>query len=207
MLPARASVTPCMPAPRRPRFRINRKHPIYEADQSSARPTATAMRRDLLQSLTLTLLQAGRVWRRAADEVVTAYGLTEATALPLLLIGRLGGDLRQTALADALGVEGPSLVRLLDQLCEAGLVTRREDPTDRRAKVLHLTAEGQACAAAIEARFDALREAVFAHVGDDDLRAALRVLRTLQAHAPQAASLCEPGAGADRPRPALEGRA
>lgn len=164
------------------------------------------MRRDLLQSLTLTLLQAGRVWRRAADEVVTAYGLTEATALPLLLIGRLGGDLRQTTLADALGVEGPSLVRLLDQLCEAGLVTRREDPTDRRAKVLHLTAEGRARAKAIEARFDALREAVFAPVGDDDLRAALNVLRALQAEGPRGASLsCGPDA--PMPRPATGGRA
>ena len=166
------------------------------------------MRRDLLQSLTLTLLQAGRVWRRAADEVVTAYGLTEATALPLLLIGRLGGDLRQTTLADALGVEGPSLVRLLDQLCEAGLVTRREDPTDRRAKVLHLTEEGRARAAAIEARFDTLREAVFTHVGDDDLRAAVKVLRALQAEGPRGASLAS-GSGdvAPTPRPATGGRA
>lgn len=162
------------------------------------------MRRDLLQSLTLTLLQAGRVWRRAADEVVTAYGLTEATALPLLLIGRLGGDLRQTALAEALGVEGPSLVRLLDQLCEAGLVTRREDPTDRRAKVLHLTNEGRARAAAIEARFDALREAVFTNVGDDDLRAALTVLRTLQADGPKGASLCPRDGGAGLPARATE---
>jgi MarR family transcriptional regulator for hemolysin len=169
------------------------------------------MRRDLLQSLTLTLLQAGRVWRRAADEVVTAYDLTEATALPLLLIGRLGGDLRQTTLADALGVEGPSLVRLLDQLCEAGLVTRREDPTDRRAKVLHLTAEGRARAAAIEARFDTLREAVFTHVGDDDLRAALKVLHALQAEGPKGASkggtglACGPD-DAPLPRPVTGGR-
>ena len=119
--------------------------------------------------------------------------LTEATALPLLLIGRLGGDLRQTALADALGVEGPSLVRLLDQLGEAGLVTRREDPTDRRAKVLALTPEGQARAAAIEARFESLREAVFGDLGDDDLRAALRVLRALQAQGPK--GTCPPAAG------------
>lgn len=154
------------------------------------------MRRDLLQALTLTLLQSGRVWRRAADEVVTAYGLTEATALPLLLIGRLGGDLRQTALAEALGVEGPSLVRLLDQLGEAGLVTRREDPTDRRAKVLALTPEGQARSAAIEARFDGLREAVFGAIGDDDLRAALRVLRALQAQGPKGAGLCPSDASA-----------
>ncbi|GJD47415.1 Transcriptional regulator SlyA [Methylobacterium crusticola] len=139
------------------------------------------MRRDLLQSLTLTLLRAGRNWRRAADDVVTAYGLTEATALPLLMIGRLGGDLRQTALADALGIEGPTLVRVLDRLCGAALVTRATDPADRRAKVLRLTPAGQARASAIEARFDALRGATFAGLDDGDLRAALRVLDAVQA--------------------------
>ncbi|MGY2051071.1 MarR family winged helix-turn-helix transcriptional regulator [Methylobacterium sp. JK268] len=148
------------------------------------------MRRMLLQSLTLGLLRASRAWRRAADEVVTAFGLTEATALPLLLIGRLG-EPRQTALAEALGIEGPTLVRLLDQVEEAGLAARREDPTDRRAKVLSLTAEGRARVAAIEAEFDRLRGRIFAQVPDEDLRATLRVLSALRE-----------GAG-DHPVPAL----
>ncbi|MFE1598052.1 MarR family winged helix-turn-helix transcriptional regulator [Methylobacterium sp. ID0610] len=138
------------------------------------------MRRTLLQNLTLGLLRAGRSWRRAADAVVTAYGLTEATALPLLLIGRLGGDPRQSALAEALGIEGPTLVRLLDQVEEAGLVTRQEDPTDRRAKVLRLTEAGRARVGAIEAEFDRLRARLFADVPDEDLHAALRVLRALR---------------------------
>jgi MarR family transcriptional regulator, transcriptional regulator for hemolysin len=138
------------------------------------------MRPKLLRTLTLGLVRAGRTWRRAADEVVTAYGLTEATALPLLLVSRLGGDLRQTALAEALGVEGPTLVRLLDQVEEAGLVTRQEDPTDRRAKVLRLTKAGRARVGAIEAEFDRLRERIFADVPDADLEATLRVLQALR---------------------------
>ncbi|ACA19192.1 transcriptional regulator, MarR family [Methylobacterium sp. 4-46] len=138
------------------------------------------MRRMLLQTLTLGLVRAGRAWRRAADEVVTAFGLTEATALPLLMVGRLGGEPRQSALAEALGVEGPTLVRLLDQVEEAGLVTRREDPTDRRAKVISLTEEGRARVGAIEAEFDRLRGRLFAEVPDEDLRATLRVLSALR---------------------------
>ena len=70
--------------------------------------------------------------------------------MPVLTIARAGNGMRQGVLAEELGVEGPSLVRILDQLCLGGLVERRDDPTDKRAKTLHLTAEGQALAAVIE---------------------------------------------------------
>ncbi|KAB1078214.1 MarR family winged helix-turn-helix transcriptional regulator [Methylobacterium soli] len=137
-------------------------------------------RRQLRQSYTLALLQAGRLWRRAADTVVERHGLSDATALPLLLIGRLAGEPRQSTLAEAVGVEGPTLVRLLDQLCAAGLVNRREDPTDRRAKVLTLTPAGEAAVATIEAELTQLRETVFAGVSAADLEASLRVFQALQ---------------------------
>jgi len=136
--------------------------------------------RRLRQDYTQALLLAGRHWRRAADAVVKAYGLSDATAYPLILIGRLEGEPRQHAIADAMGVEGPTLVRLLDQLCAAGLVLRREDPNDRRAKALSLTASGQAVVAKIEAELSALRETVFANVSAKDLRASLRVFEALQ---------------------------
>lgn len=138
------------------------------------------MRPALLQCFTSTLIHAGRTWRRAADDVVSAHGLSEATALPLLFISRLGGEPRQNALAEAIGIEGPSLVRVLDQLCGALLVERHEDPRDRRAKVLRLTERGAAIVAAIEADFAALRERVFAGVSDEDVQASLRVFRALQ---------------------------
>ena len=104
------------------------------------------MRKDLgqlRQAYTHALLLAGRQWRRAADAEVERHGISDATALPLVLIGRMAGEPRQNALAEAVGIEGPSLVRLLDQLEKAGLVVRKEDPTDRRAKVLSLTPAGR----------------------------------------------------------------
>lgn len=134
----------------------------------------------LRQAYTHTLLLAGRQYRRAANAVVEAYGLSDATALPLLLIGRHDGEPRQNALAEAVGIEGPSLVRLLDQLGAAGLVVRKEDPTDRRAKVLSLTPAGRAVVTKMEADLVGLREAVFAQVSTADLEASLRVFRALQ---------------------------
>jgi MarR family transcriptional regulator, transcriptional regulator for hemolysin len=131
---------------------------------------------------THSLLLTGRQWRRAANAVMEAHGLSDASAVPLIMIGRLAGDPRQTALAEAVGIEGPSLVRLLDQLCEAGLALRREDPTDRRAKVLRLTPAGIAVVARMEADLAALRAEIFADVSTADLAASLRVFEALRAY-------------------------
>ncbi len=69
-------------------------------------------------------------------------GLTAAKWRPLYILGRLGDGVRQKDLAHALSIEGPSLVRLLDDLETHGLIARRPDSVDRRAKTIHLTAEG-----------------------------------------------------------------
>ncbi|WP_234681414.1 MarR family winged helix-turn-helix transcriptional regulator [Bradyrhizobium monzae] len=85
-----------------------------------------------------------RIWRRESDQALSDHGLSYATAIPLLVLSRQGENVRQGVLADELGIEGPSLVRLIDLLQAEGLVERREDPTDRRAKTLHLTKAGEA---------------------------------------------------------------
>src|SRR5260370_6314463 len=91
----------------------------------------------------LLITRIGRLWRREADQALAAHGLSEATAIPLVVLLRRGKCVRQCVLADEVGIEGPSLVRLIDLLQAEGLVERREDPTDRRAKMLHLTALGE----------------------------------------------------------------
>ena len=68
--------------------------------------------------------------------------------------------MRQGTLAEYVGIEGPSLVRLLDQLCAAGLARRDEDPHDRRAKTISLTAAGRAVTAKMEEDLRTLRAQV-----------------------------------------------
>ncbi len=131
-------------------------------------------------SFALLLQHLARAWRREVDAALTPLGLSEAPGTALLTLFRLGGGIRQGMLAERMGIEGPSLVPLLDQLCVAGLVTRREDSNDRRAKVLHLTEPGEAMAARLEAAIAAVRDRLLAHVSDADLDAALRVFRTLE---------------------------
>lgn len=104
----------------------------------SSRPSPFAVT-DFGFGLTL----AARRWRRTIDEALARYDLSDASWRPLLHLDRLGEGARQQDLAHALGIEGPSLVRLLDRLAAAELIERREDPTDRRAKTLHFTARGR----------------------------------------------------------------
>lgn len=84
-----------------------------------------------------------RHWRQEVNDAVKVLDLTEATWRPLLHLHHLGDAVRQKDLARSLGLDGSSLVRLLDMLEERGLV-RRTDGADRRCKLLTLTAEGRA---------------------------------------------------------------
>ena len=131
---------------------------------------------DLLrQSVSSALVIAARQWRRTSQGVIAAYNVSEACATPLLIAARLDAPVRQVALAELTGIEGPSLVRLLDQLCAANLVRRDEDPDDRRAKIISLTDEGRLVTAKIEKELIGLRAGVLNDVSREDLEANLRV--------------------------------
>ena len=134
-----------------------------------------------LMQLTATLTHASRAYKAMADKVASQYSLSQATALPVLILGRLGQDgVRPGVLADALGLEASSLVRVIDLLIENGLVQRHEDPQDRRAKLLQLTADGQTRAAQMEAALIPFRRNLFAEFEQADIDACLRVLTNLQ---------------------------
>jgi len=135
----------------------------------------------LRRSVSSTLVVAARKWRRTSHGVLAAFNVSEACAAPLLTAGRLGEAVRQVTLADQVGIEGPSLVRLLDQLCTAGLMRRDEDPDDRRAKTVSLTAEGRAVTARMEEELVQLRAQVLKGITRAELETTLRVLQAFQA--------------------------
>jgi MarR family transcriptional regulator for hemolysin len=136
---------------------------------------------DTLRELTRGLLRLSRAYRAAADRAAAAYGLSHATAWPVVVIGRAPEGARPGAVAEALEIEPSSLVRVIDQLIETGLVQREEDPADRRAKLLRLTPRGQDCAQALERALVLLRRRLFQAAPDADVQAALRVFGALDA--------------------------
>ncbi len=134
-----------------------------------------------LRHLTFSLGLLQRAYRAAADRAVAPLGVSQAGGWVVLTIGRHGDGTRQGVIADLLGIEGPTLIRTLDQLVAAGLVERREDPADRRARTLHLTEAGNAILARIEDALNGLRAELFQDVPAEDVRACLRVFATLWA--------------------------
>lgn len=134
----------------------------------------------LLRDLTRDLLLVGRLWRKMAREAAARHGVSEAASAPLIWIERLGDNVRQNTLADAIGIEGASLVRLIDELQASGLVTRDPDPTDRRANVVSLTLRGREVVAEVNEDIQNLRELIFAHVSLEDVEATGRVFAALK---------------------------
>lgn len=68
--------------------------------------------------------------------------LTVAQIAAVFLIDQRGSA-RVNDLAEPLGLSQSAASRMVDALVERGWVDRQEDPTDRRARVLRLTAEGE----------------------------------------------------------------
>ena len=158
----------------------------------------------LRRSVSSTLVVAARRWRRTSHSVLSAYNVSEACAGPLLTANRLGEAVRQVTLAEHVGIEGPSLVRLLDQLCAAGLVRRDEDPEDKRAKTITLTDEGRAVTARMEERLMELRARVLKGVSREDLETTLRVLNAFNASLDVTVTSGKQAPG-DTPAPARSG--
>ena len=121
-----------------------------------------------------------REWRRAVDGRLQAYGLTEATWLPLLRIARSEAPMRQNELAASLSLDGSSVVRLLDALEESGLIERCEDRADRRAKSLILTRRGRRTVDQVERVSQDIRDVVLGEASDEDLARSLHLLETVR---------------------------
>lgn len=125
------------------------------------------------------LVVGGRQWRKRIDQALQAQGLSQATAWPLLVLRTHGEPLRQGVLAEEIGIEGASLVRVIDALEAAGLIERLPDPHDRRARCVGLSAAGAGKAEEIAQIVDRVREEVVAGLPEADLAVAERVLRAL----------------------------
>jgi len=75
-----------------------------------------------------------------------------------------------------MGIEGPTLVRLLDNLERGGLLERRPSPTDRRANTLHLTAKARPLLKTINRIADEVRAEMCDGIDEQALAAARAVL-------------------------------
>ena len=146
-----------------------------------------ANRIKLREQFTVDLVHLSRRWRWCLDRRLSETGLTQARWTTLLQIARGGEGMTQKQLAEHMGIEGASLVPLLDSLSKRGLVERRVHPTDRRLRTIHLMPAAEPVLNAIESIADELRAELTQDISNSDLQACLRVFRRIQGRIPEAA--------------------
>jgi len=78
-----------------------------------------------------------------------------------------------------IGIEGPTLVRLLDHLEQQGLIERRGSDADRRVNVIHLTDRAKPLLDEITRIAAELRRELLADIPAGDLAVAGRVLKAI----------------------------
>jgi MarR family transcriptional regulator for hemolysin len=122
------------------------------------------------RELLFLISDVGRLLRTYADQKARHLGMTRAQWAVLLRLERREG-LKQSDLAEELDIQPITLTRLVDRLCDNGLIERRADPNDRRAKRLYLTPAARPLLDRIAVQIEELSETVLAGIkpGEIDL--------------------------------------
>ncbi len=122
-----------------------------------------------------------RGWRLLIDKQLKHLGIGQAGWMTIAMIAKSAEAMSQRALADLVGVEGPSMVSMLDRLEREGLVTRSPSPTDRRVKLVHLTDAGTTLYQQVKEQANSVRLALLGDIDPDRLKAATKLLELLRA--------------------------
>ena len=85
----------------------------------------------------------------------------------------------QAALAQAIGADKTRIIGTLDELQDAGLISREPDPADRRVRLLEITAAGRERRRAAQDRIQAKEERLLARLPAADRAAFLRAAQAL----------------------------
>src|SRR5438270_3447721 len=86
-----------------------------------------------------------RLWRAShtrTAETLNSIGLTPALFALLNVLGAREGTIQQQLSSD-MGIDPSAMVKLINELEEAGLVERRRRPNDRRAWEIAITPKGK----------------------------------------------------------------
>ena len=133
---------------------------------------------DLAETFTRALASVSRQWKRRLDAQFRHLGLSQARWGVILELSR-HQDTTQIELARVLGIEGATLVRLLDGLETMGLVERHPSPEDRRAKKLVLTEPAIVLLERMKLIAASNRSEILEEIPADDLLTATKVLEQI----------------------------
>jgi len=135
---------------------------------------------DLDERFSMALHSTARAWRLAMDRRLKGLGVSQASWMTIAVAAKAREPLSQSELAQSLGVEGATMVAMVDRLVKAGLVTREPSATDRRVKRVVLTADGGLLYDKVRTEAAAFRRELLANIDPKKLLAATELLEALQ---------------------------
>jgi MarR family transcriptional regulator for hemolysin len=126
------------------------------------------------------LHNTSRSWRQAMDRRLKYLGMSQASWMTIAFAAKAAAPLSQSELADKLGIEGATMVAMVDRLVSAGLVSREASTTDRRVKRVVLTQAGLELYDKVKTEAAALRKELLADLDPKKLLVATELLEHLQ---------------------------
>src|SRR6478672_4767549 len=127
------------------------------------------------RQMAFLLSDLARMLKTYVDQQARQFGMTRAQWQVLSRLERSEG-LKQTELAELLDLQPITLTRLVDRLCANGLIERRADPDDRRAKRLFLTEEARPLMDRLAVFGEELMGEVLAGIDDGEVKLLLSKL-------------------------------
>jgi DNA-binding MarR family transcriptional regulator len=121
------------------------------------------------------LVLVGRAMRYHHEAHMSTLGLHAGQELVLLELLREDG-LTQTQIAAKLGVEPPTVTKMLSRMERGELVERRTDPEDARVTRVYLTERSRGMAQSIQTAWDSLETMIKAGLSDIEQALVRRIL-------------------------------
>ena len=129
--------------------------------------------------LTRSIVVAARRWRKVANDRIRPLGQTMARWEAMFLVAFSGPGLTQSELARLISVSGPTMVRMLDQLAQEGLIKRFQSDVDARVTTNEITPKGLAAIAQIMNASNQTRREVVQGIEPEKLEVCLEVLNLI----------------------------
>ena len=135
---------------------------------------------DLEERFSSALYSTSKAWRQALDRRLKYLGVSQSSWMTIAVAAKAAEPLSQSELAQGLGVEGATMVAMVDRLVKAGLVVREPSSMDRRVKRVVLTAAGSSLYNKVRTEAVAVRKELLAGIDPKKLLAATELLENLQ---------------------------
>ncbi len=133
------------------------------------------------ESTGFTLAKVCRAYRGNVGELLAEVGLHVGQEMVLIELWRDDG-LRGVELAERLGVEPPTVTKMLRRLERCGVVSRRQDPEDARSFLVYLTEEGRSLEEPIARCWETVEERTLAGLSAGERRTFHRLLTKVRAN-------------------------